>query len=66
MKNLVITALVFLICILMFTACSSTKQGRSIIASKPVSNEELRKPEVKEVRASGNKNNNNVAWAKAE
>lgn len=65
MKNLVITALVFLICILMFTACSSTKQGRSIIASKPVSNEELRKADVKEPQELGDKDNS-VVWAKAE
>ncbi len=57
MKNLVITALVFLACILVFTACSSTRQGRSIIVSKPMSNEELRKPDVKEVRALGSTDN---------
>lgn len=62
MKNLVITALVFLTCILIFTACSSTKQGRSIIVSKPVSNEELRKPDVKEVRVL---RDNDLVWAQA-
>ena len=65
MKNLVITALVFLICILMFTACSSTKQGRSIIVSKPMGNEELRKADVKEAQELGDKDNS-VVWAKAE
>lgn len=57
MKNLVITALVFVVCILVFTACSSTKQGRTII----VSTEELRKPEVKEVRTLGDRND--AVWA---